>query len=142
MKILVSACLLGMNCRYCGGGCLDERVLKLADAHCVIPFCPEQLGGLPTPREPDEIRDGRVIDAAGNDNTEPFTKGAAESLRLARLLDCKAAVMKERSPSCGSGLIYDGSFSGKIIKGAGVTARLLMDNGVKVVNEENALSIL
>lgn len=136
MKIIVSACLLGLNCRYCGGGCLDERVNALLEEHDLIPVCPEQLGGLPTPREPNEIRYGRVFDKNGLDNTEHFERGAAEVLKLAGLLRCGAAVLKERSPSCGSSMIYDGSFGGRIIPGAGVTAKLLMGNGIRVVSEE------
>ena len=136
MRILVSACLLGLNCRYCGGGCLDERMSALSGEHELIPVCPEQLGGLPTPREPDEIRDGRVFDKNGLDNTDHFERGAAEVLKLAKLLKCGAAVLKERSPSCGSSMIYDGSFSGRRIPGAGVTAKLLMKNGIRVVSEE------
>ncbi|MEG1910968.1 MAG: DUF523 domain-containing protein [Cloacibacillus sp.] len=137
MKILVSACLLGLNCRYCGGGCLNERVAALSLRHTLIPVCPEQLGGLPTPRNPDEIRDGRVYEKSGADNTKAFELGAREALKLARLLSCAHAVLKERSPSCGSSVIYDGTFSGNKIKGAGVTAKLLMENGIKVFSEEN-----
>ena len=137
MKILVSACLLGLNCRYCGGGCLNERVVALSSRHTLIPVCPEQLGGLPTPRNPDEIRCGRVYEKSGADNTEAFELGAREALKLARMLDCTHAVLKERSPSCGSSIIYDGTFSGNKIKGAGVTAKLLMENGIKVFSEEN-----
>lgn len=136
MKILVSACLLGMNCRYCGGGALDGRIAALAARHSLIPVCPEQLGGLPTPREPDEIRCGRVYGKSGRDNTEAFERGAAEVLKLAGLLGCECAILKERSPSCGSSLIYDGTFSGRRIAGAGVAAALLMKNGIKVVSEE------
>lgn len=136
VKIIVSACLLGANCRYCGGGCLDERVAALAAEHELIPLCPEQLGGLPTPREPDEIINGRVIDKSGSDNTEAFQRGAAEVLKLAQLLDCNHAVLKERSPSCGSHMIYDGSFSGRKIAGAGITGALLLANGIAVTSEE------
>ena len=142
MKILVSACLLGLNCRYCGGGCLDERVAALAKEFCLIPVCPEQLGGLPTPREPDEILNGRVVSKSGADNTEYFERGANEVLRLAKTIGCEAAILKERSPSCGSSMIYDGTFTGHKISGAGVTASLLTKNGVKVYSEENINTIL
>ena len=136
MRIIVSACLLGLNCRYCGGGCLNEEVAALVKEHELVPVCPEQLGGLPTPREPDEIRDGRVYSRSGCDNTESFALGAREVLKLAQLLNCRAAVLKERSPSCGSSMIYDGTFSGKKIPGAGVAASLLLANGFRVVSEE------
>ncbi|MDO5563000.1 MAG: DUF523 domain-containing protein [Synergistaceae bacterium] len=115
MKILVSACLLGLNCRYCGGGCFDDRVVALAKEFCLIPVCPEQLGGLPTPREPDEILNGRVVSKSGIDNTEYFERGAEEVLRLAKLLGCSMAILKERSPSCGSSMVYDGTFTGRKI---------------------------
>ena len=82
MKILVSACLLGINSRYCGGGCLNEKIAALIGNHNLIPVCPEQLGGLPTPREPDEIREGRVFEKSGKENTDNFQKGAEETLRL------------------------------------------------------------
>ena len=136
MKIIVSACLLGLNCRYGGDGCADARVLALAKEHELVPVCPEQLGGLATPREPNEILGGRVVDRRGRDSTENFERGAGEVLKLAKLLGCQAAVLKERSPSCGSSLIYDGSFSGRRIPGAGVTADLLMSNGLLVTSEE------
>ena len=142
MKILVSACLLGLNCRYCGGGCFDDRVVTLAKEFCLIPVCPEQLGGLPTPREPDEILNGRVVSKSGIDNTEYFERGAEEVLRLAKLLGCSMAILKERSPSCGSSMVYDGTFTGRKIPGAGVTALLLMKNGVKVYSEENINTFL
>ena len=115
MKILVSACLLGINSRYCGGGCLNEAVASLAKKHFLIPVCPEQLGGLPTPREPDEIQNGRVYEKSGKDNTEEFTRGAQETLRIAELLGAEAAILKQNSPSCGPSMIYDGTFSGKKI---------------------------
>lgn len=136
MRILVSACLLGINCRYCGGGCECESVAALRERHELIPVCPEQLGGLPTPRAPHEIIKGRAVGADGKDNTEAYELGARETLRLFRLLRCDAAVMKERSPSCGSSIIYDGTFSGRRIRGMGVTARLLEENGIRVVSEE------
>lgn len=136
-RVLVSACLLGMNCRYCGGGCEDERAAELLAQYCLLPVCPEQLGGLPTPREPDEILNGRVIGRSGQDNTEAFELGAREALRAAKLFNCRFALLKERSPSCGSNVIYDGSFTGRRIAGAGVTARLLAAEGIKVFSEEH-----
>ena len=136
MKILVSACLLGINSRYCGGGCLNEKIASLIGNHNLIPVCPEQLGGLPTPREPDEIREGRVFEKTGKENTDKFQKGAEETLRLVRLLNADMAILKQNSPSCGSSMIYDGTFSGKKIPGSGITASLLIQNGVRVISEE------
>ena len=136
LKLLVSACLLGINSRYCGGGCLNEDVASLAENHSLIPICPEQLGGLPTPREPDEIREGRVFEKTGKENTDKFQKGAEETLRLVRLLNADMAILKQNSPSCGSSMIYDGTFSGKKIPGSGITASLLIQNGVRVISEE------
>ena len=137
MKILVSACLLGINSRYCGGGCLNEKIASLIGNHNLIPVCPEQLGGLPTPREPDEIREGRVFEKSGKENTDNFQKGAEETLRLARLLKVDMAILKQNSPSCGSSMIYDGTFSSKKIPGSGITASLLIQNGIRVISEED-----
>ena len=135
--ILVSACLLGVACRYDGGGAQWPPVLALIKRHRLIPVCPEQLGGLPTPRVPDEILNGRVLGSDGSDNTEAFVRGAHEVLRLAELLGCRYAVLKERSPSCGSGTIYDGSFSHTFVEGDGVTAQLLKKNGIQVFGESD-----
>ncbi len=137
MKILVSACLLGINSRYCGGGCLNEKIASLIGNHNLIPVCPEQLGGLPTPREPDEIREGRVFEKNGKENTDNFQKGAEETLRLALLLKADMAILKQNSPSCGSSMIYDGTFSSKKIPGSGITASLLIKNGIRVISEED-----
>ncbi|MBP9559520.1 MAG: DUF523 domain-containing protein [Synergistaceae bacterium] len=137
LKILVSACLLGINSRYCGGGCLNEKIASLIGNHNLIPVCPEQLGGLPTPREPDEIREGRVFEKSGKENTDNFQKGAEETLRLARLLKVDMAILKQNSPSCGSSMIYDGTFSSKKIPGSGITASLLIENGIRVISEED-----
>ncbi|MDD4160558.1 MAG: DUF523 domain-containing protein [Synergistaceae bacterium] len=141
MKILVSACLLGINSRYCGGGCLNDHIALLTDTHDLIPVCPEQLGGLPTPRDPDEIREGRVMEKNGHDNTDIFQKGAEETLRLARLLKSDMAILKQNSPSCGSTMIYDGTFSGKKIPGSGITAALLIKNGIRVIGEDSSAAI-
>ncbi len=137
MNILVSACLLGVCCRYDGTGPANEAVLALMKDHTLIPVCPEQLGGLPTPRAPSECRGNRVVTASGEDVTEAFHKGAQEVLKLARLYGCRLAVLKERSPSCGSGKIYDGTFSRKLVAGTGVTAALLMRNSIKVISEND-----
>ena len=138
MRLLVSACLLGACCRYDGGSKPCPEILALADSHALIPVCPEQLGGLPTPRPPAEIQsDGRVVNNRGEDVTAAYEKGAAEALRLCRLLRCDAAVLKARSPSCGCESVYDGSFTGALIPGRGVAAQCLLDAGVPVFSEEN-----
>lgn len=138
MTILVSACLLGCPCRYDGTAKADPRVLALMERHTLIPVCPEQLGGLPTPRLPSERREGGVFDRGGKDVTAQYRQGAEEVLRLARLYGCTHAVLKERSPSCGSGQIYDGSFSHVLVPGSGVVAELLAQNGITVLGESQA----
>ena len=138
MTILVSACLLGCPCRYDGTAKADPRVLALMERHTLIPVCPEQLGGLPTPRLPSERREGGVFDRGGKDVTVQYRQGAEEVLRLARLYGCTHAVLKERSPSCGSGQIYDGSFSHVLVPGSGVAAELLAQNGITVLGESQA----
>ena len=141
MKILVSACLLGLCCRYDGKSKADPRVLALRERHELIPVCPEQLGGLPTPRPPAEIRGDRVITCQGQDVTAAYEKGAAETLRLCQLLHADGAILKARSPSCGKGQVYDGSFSGVLTPGHGVTAQLLLTHGIPVWTEDEADSI-
>lgn len=141
-RILLSACLLGMNCRYNGtGGGLEEMeaLMELAE---LIPVCPEIVGGLPTPRPPAERSGMRVITCNGNDVTAAYERGAQESLRLARLFDVKLALMKERSPSCGAGEIYDGSFTHTRVHGDGVTAALLKQNGVEVYGESRVCELI
>ena len=138
MTILVSACLLGCPCRYDGAAKADPRVLALMERHTLIPVCPEQLGGLPTPRLPSERREGGVFDRGGKDVTVQYRQGAGEVLRLARLYGCTHAVLKERSPSCGNGQIYDGSFSHVLVPGSGVAAELLAQNGITVLGESQA----
>ena len=135
MRILVSACLLGVNCKYSGESNFSEDVLRLSESHELIPVCPEQLGGLPTPREPSEIRGDCVIARSGADVTAQYRRGAAETLRIAQLFGCKCAVLKERSPSCGSGTVYDGTFSHTLTDGDGVTAAFLAENGIKIYGE-------
>lgn len=135
MKLLVSACLLGENCKYSGGNNLCREVLALGEKHTLIPICPECFAGLPIPRVPSEIRDGRVYSKDGRDLTKEFIDGAEKALYIAEEKGCHAAVLKERSPSCGFGEIYDGSFSGKLTRGNGITAQLLFENGIAVVGE-------
>ena len=135
MKILISACLLGARCRYDGASKGHPLVERLAERHTLVPVCPEQLGGLATPRPPAERRGDRVVTKDGADVTEAYCRGAEETLRLCRLLGCEAAVLKERSPSCGYGEIYDGTHSGTLTAGDGVTAALLAANGIPVYGE-------
>ena len=136
MEILVSACLLGVPCRYDGASKAHGDVVRLAEAgHILIPVCPEQLGGLPTPRPPAERRGDGVFTQAGDNVTEPYRRGAEQTLALCRLLGCEAAILKERSPSCGAGAVYDGTFSRRLTAGDGVTAALLRENGITVVGE-------
>ena len=136
--VLVSACLLGLRCRYDGKAREHEGIRALMEKGTrFVPVCPEQLGGLPTPRPPAEIqKDGRVVNREGRDVTEEYRRGAEEALKLCRMTGCAAAVLKARSPSCGRGLVYDGAFSGRLVPGDGCTARLLEENGVRVLTEE------
>lgn len=144
VNILVSACLLGTPCRYDGGHKQNDAVCALAlDPRVkLIPICPEQSGGLPTPREPSERRGSRVHSRTGEDVTAQFELGAAKALKTAKRCGCKFALLKERSPSCGKGEIYDGSFSGKLTAGDGVTAGLLIKNGIKVFGESKLDELL
>ena len=135
MKLLVSACLLGVPCRYDGKAKIHEGVCSLLERHTLIPFCPEVYGGLPTPRAASERAGERVVTKAGQDVTEQFRRGAEEALRLCRLYGCRAALLKERSPSCGHGVIHNGLFDGGLAEGNGVTAALLLQNGIAVYGE-------
>ena len=135
MRILVSACLLGVSCRYDGKSKPHPAVLALQGQHQLIPVCGEIFGGLPTPRTPAERVGDRVLTEAGRDVTAEYRRGAEEVLALARRLDCKVALLKERSPSCGTGEIYDGSFTHTLTAGDGVTAELLRASGIAVFGE-------
>mgnify|MGYP002639416872 CR=1 FL=1 len=137
MARLCSACLLGINCRFDGKSKPNGKLIELAKNECLIPVCPEQLGGLTTPREITELKDGKAFTKSGKDVTANLEKGAMEVLAIAKKADAKEAILKQRSPSCGFGQIYDGSFSGKVIEGNGITARLLKENGIKIVSEED-----
>lgn len=141
-KVLVSACLLGVNCRYNGSGgdleCLPE-LMELAE---LIPVCPEILGGLPTPRPPAERRNDRVINCEGGDVTEAYHKGAQESLHLAEVFGVKLALMKERSPSCGAGEIYDGTFTHTRISGDGTASELLKAHDIAVYGESRIQELI
>lgn len=133
--VLVSACLLGMHCRYNEKGVLDEAVRSLMTQATLIPVCPELAGGLPTPREPAERVGETVVTHTGQDVTAQYQKGAWETFQIARLYGCSCAVLKERSPSCGNGQVYDGTHSGRLIPGMGMTAQLLQHAGIRVFGE-------
>lgn len=137
-RILVSACLMGVNCRYNGKGELCKALTARMDEIQMIPVCPEILGGLSTPRDPAERCQGRVVTNQGADVTAQYAKGAEETLKLAKLYGCRYAVLKERSPSCGRGKIYDGTHSGRLTDGDGMTAELLEKNGIRVFGESTA----
>jgi uncharacterized protein YbbK (DUF523 family) len=133
-KIICSACLLGENCRYNGRAKKSDKVLALARDFELLGVCPEVLGGLPTPRNPVEIRDGRAIDNEGNDLTKEFNDGAQEVLKIAKQYNIKKAILKQRSPSCGSGQLTMLDLS--VIEGDGVTTKVLRTNGIEVISEE------
>lgn len=132
--IIVSACLAGYRCRYDGKVIPDAEIVALVKQGGAIPVCPEMMGGLPCPRVPAErTADGRrVVTKDGGDVTDAYRRGAEETLRMARLYGCEHAILKARSPSCGCGQIYDGSFSGTLRDGSGVAAALLTENGISV----------
>lgn len=147
-KFLVSACLLGINSKYNGEDNKVDLLLKNCDKLDFIPICPEQLGGLPTPRSAceisgcltgEEVLDGKgsVIDKESNNFTKQFIKGAEETLRIARILNIKNVILKKRSPSCGYGIIYDGNFNGKLHSGNGVTAQILLNAGINIFTEDD-----
>jgi len=134
--VLISACLLGVQCRYDGKGNHAGRLDELMALAQLVPICPETLGGLETPRVPCERRGEKVVNRDGEDRTEAFRRGAAEAHRLGGIFGARYALLKQRSPSCGSVQIYDGTFSGKCIPGEGVTAQLLRANGYRIFGEE------
>ncbi len=139
-KVIISACLLGVRCRYDGkSNKLPEETLEmLRERYELIPVCPECYGGLTTPRTPSERLGGGGVSKTGADVTEQFQRGAEAALYLAGLFGAKLAILKKNSPSCGSGTIYDGTFTGTIVSGDGVTAELLKKHGITVI-DENAL---
>ena len=144
MNVLISACLLGQYCRYDGQTKVYPQVQDLLgrdDIH-LIPVCPEQAGGLATPRPPAERQGERVVTADGTDVTAQYRRGAEAALQLARLYNCRTAILKANSPSCGSGTIYDGTFRHRRISGDGLTAALFKANGVQVYNEDTFAALL
>ncbi len=146
--ILVSGCLIGMKCNYKGKANLREWVLNLKDNYTLVPVCPEQLGGLPTPRLPVEIQEGdgyeiwegssnQILTSNGGSVVHQLISGAKETIKIARILGIKVAVLKDKSPSCGVFSIYDGSFSGELKRGVGVATAALRSNNVEVFSSEN-----
>ena len=134
--MIVSACLAGFPCRYDGKAKPCAEVMELVRSGKAIPLCPEQLGGLPTPRPPCEIRAGRVMDRDGADQTEAFRRGAEAVLAAVQAYGATEALLQNRSPSCGLGWIYDGTFSRKLVQGSGITAQMLAENGIQVIGIE------
>lgn len=135
-KILISACLIGENTRYDGKNNLYKDVMRLVKYYDLIPICPEVNGGLKIPRRPSEIQGNKVVDDKGRDVTDNYNDGAYYATTIARIYHIKLAILKEKSPSCGSKLIHDGTFSGKVIQGQGITTSKLIKMGVKVISEE------
>jgi len=136
VSVIVSACLLGLSCRYDGTAPeISVGIRKLAETEHIIPVCPEQLGGLPTPRPRAERKGEKILTEYGEDVNSNFFRGAEEVLKLLELFPVDLAVLKERSPSCGKNFIYDGSFSGKIVEGQGVLSELLSARGINVISE-------
>lgn len=135
-KIIVSACLLGEPCRYDGKSCLSQEVIEYVKNQQVFMVCPEVLGGLPIPRDSCEIVCERVISKVGDDHTQAYVKGAEAVLALAKKEKIDCAILKSKSPSCGYGEIYDGSFSANLVKENGICAKILVNNGVKVINSD------
>lgn len=144
MTLLISACLLGTACRYDGKSVPlpQETIDLLREKFTLVPLCAEILGGLPTPRIPSERVGDRVVARDGKDVTDAFHRGASEVVRLAKITGCTAALLKERSPSCGSGTIYDGTFRGTLRNGDGVTAEALKKEGIPVFGESQIEDLL
>lgn len=135
-KILVSACLMGYNCRYKGDNCFSDKLQKLAKDNILIPVCPEQLGGLPTPRAPGERIGDKVMTNDGRDVTEQYQRGADIAVQVAKENNVDYCILKSLSPSCGKGLIYDGTFLGGKVEGVGVTVQKLQDAGFTVISSD------
>ena len=139
-NIIVSACLLGVPCRYDGKSKENKKLMELGNQFNFLPVCPEEYGGLPTPRVPAEIRNGKVINKNGFNVTANYIKGAKEVFKMCKLYNCDTAILKSKSPACGKGKIYDGTFSGTLIDGNGITTDLLIKNGIKVYTEEEFIN--
>lgn len=144
--IFVSACLVGVNCKYNGSNNYNKKIFDMVKEGKAIPICPEQLGGLSTPRDPTEIKNinGKIyaINNKGNDVTAQFERGANEVLKLAKRLNIKKAILQPRSPSCGIGKIYSGNFDNKLIDGDGILVQLLKENGIEVLSCDEIINKL
>ena len=144
---IISACLCGVNCKYNGLNNYNKECSELFQAGKAIIVCPEQLGGLTTPRIPSELtssasdiienRKNKVISKSGEDVTHNFIKGAEETIEIAKKINVELAILKEGSPSCGVNYVYDGTFNGNKIKGVGITTQMLIDMGIKVISEND-----
>ena len=137
MKILVSSCLLGENCKYNGGNNYNENIIEFLKGHEVVPVCPEQLAGLSTPRKPMEILGEKIFDASGKDVTSQCERGALLACQIAKKEKIDTAILKSRSPTCGTRQIYDGTFSKKLIAGRGIFAEILVRNGFLVMDSDD-----
>ncbi|PID26951.1 MAG: purine-nucleoside phosphorylase [Candidatus Cloacimonadota bacterium] len=132
--VLVSSCLVGINCRYDGKNSKNEEFASMVESGEAVAVCPETAGGLSTPRKPCEIREGRVFNIEGEDLTENFVKGGNLTLELCKIFNIEKCYLKSNSPSCGCGTVYDGTFTGKKIEGNGITAEILLKNGIEVIS--------
>ena len=135
--IVVSECLTGIKCRYDGRGKPCQKVIDLIRQGKAIPVCPEQLGGLPTPRTPAESVGDKVLTKDGEDKTIEFKKGVREAIKIMEMANCTEAILKAKSPSCGCGQIYDGTFSGSMKEGDGLFTKALKEKGIKCTTEED-----
>ena len=141
-KLLISACMMGTNCRYDGGNTKLKELEALAERYELIPVCPETLSGLPCPRTPSEIVGGKVMNAQNEDATQDFQRGAELALEIWKHSGCPKALLQSRSPSCGKGVIYDGTFTGRKIAGNGIFAQMLMNEGAQVYSELELAEVL
>ena len=141
-NLLISACLLGIPCRYDGKSKLYPKIEELKKKYNLIPVCPEELGALPTPRIPSERKGDRVIMRDGTDVTANFREGAARSYEIAKKQGCKKAILKAKSPSCSPSMIYDGSFSRTLTEGQGVSAEYLLERGIEIYSEDEIEKLL
>ena len=137
MKIAVSSCLLGVNCKYNGKSNYNDDIIKLKEKYELVPICPEVLGGLSTPRVPAEIINNKVINQEGIDVTSNYNEGAKKALKILQENNIKIAILKSKSPSCGKDRIYDGTFSHTLTQGNGVTTNLFLENDIVVLNVNN-----
>ena len=141
-NLLISECLCGVHCRYDGKDNKIKELERIKTLYNIIPICPEVLGGLSTPRPPAERVGELIINNMGVDVTKEFFQGALQALTIGQENDCHKALLKAKSPSCGCGKIYDGTFSGTLITGNGVTTELLLENNIEVFTEKNIDSLI